>query len=308
MGYDAGRLQNILLGGAERQKQQVEGAYRATPLLEQKFRKEQQDIGQGFMDTSKQQALEYGRNLTGIDTADLVKQRQGQAQELAFRNLPAAQQAIRENLAATGGLNRGAAVKALQQPVLQASQQAADTSFAIQAQADAENLARKQQAVENLFSTQQGATLQKLGIDKNTAMYLVEQGRGDILDRASALAGIEGSTTQGLLDIEQRRQQYEAAKESANKAKRAQLYSTLGTAAGAGIGALAGGPIGMQLGSQFGGQLGGLAGGGQANLQPGITDLAGLLMARRGTPGITSLGNRGSVNTNITSPTMLPGR
>jgi len=289
-GMDTGKLRTMFLQGLGRQRGEVEKGFAQLPQFSQQFEKKQGELGQGFVDTSRQQAMDFGRNLENIDTSDMVKQRQAKAQELAFRNLPAAQQALRENLAATGGLNRGAAIRSLQQPVLQASQQAADQAFNIQSQADQDTIARREQALEGLFKTEQGAALQKLGIDKDTARLLMENGRSDVLERASALAGIESARTQGLLDIELARQQDDIRQDQAKSARRGALLGSLGSLAGAGAGmALTGGsPMGAMLGGQLGGSLGGLAGGQQANFTPGMTNLAMLLAARQRQQGLTN--------------------
>jgi len=307
-GLNTGRMRDMLMSGLGRQEQKVKGGFREASLLDDKFRKEQQGLGQGFVDTSRQQAMDFGRNLENIDTSDMVKQRQAKAQELAFRNLPAAQQALRENLAATGGLNRGAAIRPLQQPVLQASQQAADQAFNIQSQADQDTIARREQALGTLFNTEQGAALQKLGIDEDTARTLMETGRSDVLGRAMQLAGIEGQRTQGLLDIETLAQRQDMAKDAAKRQQKTALLNMLGQGVGAAAGFAAGGPMGMSVGSQLGGSLGTAAGGGQANFQPGISDLASLLAARRAaSTGTSSIGGGRTTNANYTSPRMLPG-
>lgn len=278
-GIDEGALRNALLSGLARKEEQIKAGFRQTPQIFKKFEQRQQDVGQGFIDQSKQRALDFGKQLEGIDTSDLVRQRQAKARELAFRDLPSVQQNIRESLAATGGLGRGAAIRALQAPVLQAAQTSADQSFAIQSAADEGNLLRRQQAVENMFNTTQGAALQKFGIDKDTAMLLLETGRADVLDRAAALAGIEGQRTQGLLDIEQARQQSEMAKDAARRQRTAQLISGIGTLGGAAVGGLAGGLPGASIGSQLGGQLGGFAGSGST---PDLSSSLLLLSALRG--------------------------
>ena len=123
--------------------------------------------------------------------------------------------------------------------------------------------------------------MQKLGIDRNVAQTLMENGRGDLLDRAMRLSGIEAGRTQGLLDVETLRQQQEIAKDSAKRQRNAQLASLAGTVAGS----FAGGPgIGGAIGGQIGGQLGGAAAGGAPS---GGFDLSGLLtmLALRGQGG-----------------------
>lgn len=272
MSVDINMLRTLLEQGTQKQRGLIKGAYEKTPELSQKFGAKMGELGTGFVTGSEQRAKQFGTQLTGLESPEMVRQRQAKATELAFRNLPQAQQMIRENLAATGGLGRGAAVRALQQPVMQASQQAADEAFRIQQAADERGIARQELAISNLFETGQGAALEKLGIDKDTATMLLKTGRADILDRAIKLAGIESAYTQGLMDIEVMRGQQEAARKAAKRKRRAAITSSIGTLAGGGIGAFAGGPMGAMMGSQLGGQLGGLASGGTQPL-----DLSGML-------------------------------
>ena len=111
---DFGKLRNILNLGIDRQRAEIDAGFRQTPLLNEKFRKEREALGRTFETGANQRAQDFARGLQGIESPEFVREQQAQATELAFRNLPAAQQAIRENLAATGGLNRGAAIQALQ--------------------------------------------------------------------------------------------------------------------------------------------------------------------------------------------------
>jgi len=297
-GINTGALRNILEQGLKRQRSTIEQGYAQTPELGRKFEQKQGDIGQQFVTGSRDRAMDFGRNLENIDTSDMVRERQAKAQELAFRNVPAAQQAIRENLAATGGLGRGAAIRALSQPVLQASQQAADQGFAIQTAADEDAIARREQALGTLFNTEQGANLQKLGIDQDTARTLLENGRADILNRAMQLADIEAQRTQGLLDIETLAQQQAATRDAAKRQQFGNLIGGLGSIGGAGIGALVGGgPMGALIGSQLGGQLGGFAGGGTP---PDLTSALTLMALR----------NRANAKNSYKSPSTgktLPG-
>lgn len=271
-GIDTGALLNILNQGAANQRSLVETAFGETPKLLNRFESTSQQLGEAFEKGAQQRAQQFAQGLQQVESPEFVRQQQAKARELAFRNLPTAQQNIREQLAATGGLGRGAAIRALTQPVLQAQQTAADQSFAIQQDAARRDIGRRQTALDTIFRTGQGAALQRLGIDRETAQVLLETGRSDILDRAFKLAGIEAGRTQGLLNVEQLRQQQEVARDQAKRARRGAIAGTLGTLAGAGLGAVAGGPLGAFVGSQLGGGLGGLAGGGTQPL-----DLSGLL-------------------------------
>lgn len=258
-GIDTGALRNILERGINRRRSLVEGAFTELPQFGQTFEKSQQEAGEQFADTSRQAAQNLASGLRNVESPDFVRRQQAKSRELAFRDLPAAQQQIRESLAATGGLGRGVAVRALQQPVLQAQQTAADQAFQIEQGAAGRNIARQEQALNQIFSTDAGIALQQLGIDQDVARTLLETGREDVLDRALQLSGIEAERTQGLLDLETLRQQQEIAQDQQKRARLAAILGTVGSIGGAAIG---GGGFGSVVGSQLGGGLGGLAAGG----------------------------------------------
>lgn len=271
--FDTGALRAILEQGQTRAKNEINtGFSQSAPLLKQ-FESSRNALGKAFETGANQRAQTFAQGLQQVESPEFVRQQQAKARELAFRDLPGTQELIREQLGATGGLNRGAAIRALQAPVLQAAQTASDQGFQIQQDAAARDINRRQVALKTIFDTGQGAALERLGIDEQTANTLLKTGRADIIDRAMALAGIEQNRTQGLLDIETLRQQQEIAKAQAKNARRGALLSSVGSLAGAGLGSF-GGPTGALLGSNLGGQLGGLASGGTQPL-----DLSGILTA-----------------------------
>ena len=274
-GIDTAALQAILNQGADKQRQIIETGFQDVAPLRGEFEQRRQALGQSFEQGANQRAQQFGQQLQQVESPDFVRRQQAKARELAFRGLPAAQQNIREQLAATGGLNRGAAITALSQPVLQAAQAARDESFNIEQAARGRDIARRQAAIQTVFETGQGAALERLGIDRQTANVLLETGRSDILDRAFKIAGIEQGRTQGLLDIEQTRQLQEIARDQAKNASRGALLGGLGSLAGAGLGfGLGGGAFGGLIGSQLGGQLGSFAGGGTPDLSGALAALA----------------------------------
>jgi hypothetical protein len=285
-GQDFNLLRDILNRGADTQAGLIKGGFTTTGELGEKFRTERDALGRTFETGANQRAEQFAQGLQQVESPNLVREQQAKARELAFRGLPGTQELIRENLAATGGLNRGAAVRALQQPVLQASQQASDTGFQIQQEANLRNIQRKQIALDTIFNTGQGAALERLGIDRETANVLLETGRSDILDRAFKLAGIEEGRTQGLLNIEQSRQISDIAREQAKRADQAALVKTLTSTAGSIIGSKIGGPIGGAIGKQGGGTVANLgssliAGNRSAGAQSGGQDINTLLLMQR---------------------------
>lgn len=275
---NADALRNILEQGLRKQKSVLGQGFTQLPGLGKGFEQKAGQLGEEFVTGATGRAQEFARGLQQVEDPSFVKREQGKAQELAFRNLPAVQQQIRENLAATGGLQRGAATRALQAPVLQASRAASDAGFQIQQQAAGREIERKERGLDTIFQTEQGAALTKLGIDRNTASILLQTGREDILNKAMSIAGIEQQRTQGLLDIEQLRQTSDIARQQSKRAGLGRVLSGVGSLAGTGLGfALGGGPVGALIGSQVGGQLG-FAGGGQS---PDLSGILAFLAARR---------------------------
>lgn len=294
---DAGALQAILNRGASNQRNLVNQGFGQTPQLSQDFESKRNALGQAFETGANQRAQTFGLQLGQVESPDFVREQQARAREIAFRDLPTAQQNIREQLGATGGLNRGVAIRALAQPTLQAAQASRDAQFQIQQDAARRNIERKEQTIETVFNTGQGAALEKLGIDKETANVLLKTGRADILDRAFALAGIEEGRTQGLLDIEQQRQLSEIAREAEKTRRKGGVFGAIGSLGGAVVGgvlgAKLGGPAGAvggaSLGSQVGGQLGAAAGGAnsqQSNFTSSLALLAAAQRRRQPNPGV----------------------
>jgi len=274
---DTGALRNLLMQGLGRQEQVIKGGFRELPQMSEQYEQRQKQAGQAFGEASRAAAQNLAQGLQNVESPDFLRMQQAKSRELAFRDLPAAQQQIRESLAATGGLGRGVAVRALQQPVLQAQQTAADQGFALQEAAMGRDIQRREQALNQIYSTDQGVALQSLGIDQDIARTLLDTGRGDILNRAMQLANVEQQRTQGLLDIETLRQQQEIAADQQKRAQLGAILGTVGSLGGAALGAgLTGGnPYGAAIGSSVGGGLGGLAGGGT---QP--VDLGSILALR----------------------------
>lgn len=148
-----------------------------------------------------------------------------------------AQDAIRENLAGSGvGLQGGAAIKALNQPIVQAA-------------SDTDTLAKTlnqgaQQADISAMGTVQGqdnaALAAKLGIDENTYNTIMQSDRQDLKDQLNQLLGISSQSTADELGIDQNQFNANLAQNSADNQSRNALLSSLLGAAGTGAGAYLG--------------------------------------------------------------------
>lgn len=184
--------------------------------------------------TSAQEFLnQLGQNqtLTGQSLNDLLTRQ-------AYANVPGQEEKIRENLAATGGLQRGAAATLLGQPELQAAEQ-------VQQGLGQLNLQQQQQraaALDKINTMDENFIQQKLGIDRDTLTALYQTGREDLINEANQLLGISQNQTQQLLGAEEFGLEGQIAANAANQAAKQAPFQQLSGLGGTllGYGALSG--------------------------------------------------------------------
>jgi len=156
-----------------------------------------QEAEQARRGLSSQYLSDVGRTFdnTGEEFANTLSRRLSQQQ-------PAAQQALRENLAATGGLNRGAASRA-------STNLAGD--FARSLAEGQENLALNQAqeksgairaATEKIYGMDEDFVNKKLGVSRDTLATVFQTGREDLIREAEALLGIDRSESDQMLDLQ----------------------------------------------------------------------------------------------------------
>lgn len=188
--------------------------------------------------------------------------------EAAFRDVPAAQRAIRESLGGSGLLNSGAAASTLARPTLDALRTARDFDTSQEADLLSRQAGRDESLVNARFNERKEAMQTKFGLDQDTINYLQSIGREDLIREAESLSGIEGDLGSSLLQTDMLGQQQNIARASANAARRGAIISSLGQFGGAALGSF-GGPMGAAIGGQVGGAIGGFAGGGSGgNFDP----------------------------------------
>lgn len=189
-------LINEIKAGAQRQKGIATSVRPQTTQMGEQYKK---DIG-----ASTEASQAEARKSSSQFLQDIGKSTQVQGQQLSdilrSRTLgaqPELQKQLREQMAATGGLQRGAAVKGAQQLQGQAAQQIAqgEQEIALQQQ-NAINQAKTQ--AQNL---DQQLISDKLGIDKDTLMKLYDTGRMDLINEASSLLGIEQTAGQNITSL-----------------------------------------------------------------------------------------------------------
>lgn len=222
------------------------------PQLAAAGTKYQTDINKA-VDTSQNQA----RQSSAQFLQDIGKSTQFQGQQLSdilaqrvLGQQPELQKQLRENMAATGGLQRGAAVKGSQALAQNAVGQIAqgNQQIALQQQA-ALNQAKgqAQQLDQQLISD-------KLGIDKDTLLKLYDTGRTDLINEANSLLGIEQNTSQAIENVTGAQIGANTASQVSAAQQRDALLNSL-TGMGTGMMSLGAGALGGGGGSPTGSTL-----------------------------------------------------
>lgn len=220
--YNTGPLKDILNQGAEKQRGLTNNLNLELSPVTGKFGDTQTKNANDFVTGQKTLGEDYVRSLNNPTLRDEAV---GRINENAFRNVPAAQQAIKESLAGTGRMGNGRATNLLAQPVLQAAQQAGDQATEYDVNQDQ----TRQNALGQVFGNNASALSSKLGLDSDTARTLMENGRGDLITKAANLMGVEGDLSQGLFNLEDTKQKSDiAAAEAANQRRNALYNSLLG--------------------------------------------------------------------------------
>jgi hypothetical protein len=198
------------------------------PLYD-KYKADSAKLGEDYLTSTRGASEQYKKDVAGLGLEDrLASQKAGDLlQKQQFRSVPGQQQAIKESLAATGSLRSGGGRTALAQPTKEAYQNVSDFRTEQEVQNLQQESARKEQAISNVYSTELGAQLTKLGLDKDTMQYLVESGRGDIINRAADLLGIEQSQLNAMLGIYGLKANEDMANATAENDRRQAIYNSL---------------------------------------------------------------------------------
>ena len=140
---------------------------------------------------------------------------------------PALAQQQREQLAATGGLQRGAASRASTQLSNQLAQDLSrgQTDLALQQEQQRQGALRE--ATTKAFDLDQNFIQQKLGINKDTLATVFNTGREDLIREALGLLGIDANTTQQQLDLQKFGLNQDLARSTAGAQGRNELLNTL---------------------------------------------------------------------------------
>lgn len=267
---DTGALMRISQDNESKQKAIVGGLRGNLSPVYGNFENKRNALGSGFQEGTEGLINQYGQSLEGVNNADAAARSEANVgqREQSFREVPEMQRAIRESLGGSGLLNSGAALSALSRPVLDAARSSRDFTSQNKVAELAGRTDRASNFADTSMNARSGALSTKLGLDTDTINYLTESGRGDLLDEANKLLGIEEQSGANRLGIEQARQQNEMAKAAADNARRGSIISGLTQLGGAAIGFGLGGPMGAGLGSQIGGTVGQVANGSPVSFDP----------------------------------------
>ena len=209
---------------------------RSKPINEN-FANKNTQLGNEFLDTTKQMGSDYTNSLNNPALRD---QAVGRINENAFRNVPSAQNMIKESLAGTGRYGSGRATDLLAQPVLQAAQQAGDQATEFDVNQDA----IRQGALRDVYNTNTGAAGTKFGSDTGTNLTKTGFDRFDLGQYYGDQGDIENNLSQGLFNLDVTKQNANIAAAQAKSAQRSALLQSIlgigGQIAGGYAGGLAG--------------------------------------------------------------------
>lgn len=155
---------------------------------------------------------------------------------------PEIQAQLKESLAATGGLGRGAATAAFSRAGQAAAEEIGRGETAIQTQ----RLQGLQDAAKTVFGADLGAIQQATGLDASSLETLFQSGRQDLIREAQSIMQAERDRTQNRLAIEANANTYNIAQQTADAAGQNALTQALLEQLGRGAGGY--------IQSKFGGQ------------------------------------------------------
>lgn len=231
--YDVRGIINQINQGGEEQRRIIS---QGRPETEAQLTRFQTGVDTAQAGAKTARETERARYLSELDpvTSRLLQAQTDQLKRTTFGAIPEAQQATREALAASGGLNRGVSAESLARVPLQAAQQFSEGAADLQQQA----LQTQQQALANLHSEESQAIAKDLGIDQDTYNTVLNTGNQALINELNALIEESRTRTAGLVGAEQFRQTGNVASASADEANRQAVFQSLtglgGTLAGLG--------------------------------------------------------------------------
>lgn len=202
-----------------------------TTTLNNKFGTDANSLTAALQSKSQAMGREYIRDAGSASTnlgnnlADTLKQR-------VLRNTPELQRSLREGMAASGGLNRGAVGAGMSRVAVGQAQELGSGLRDISAQ----ELAAKNKAIDTVFNTDQDTLRTATGLDYQTLQKLLDSGRTDIITEAANLLDSERSINSAKAGILGAGADSASAASAASAANQNDLISALLGGIGKGVG------------------------------------------------------------------------
>lgn len=142
------------------------------------------------------------------------------AKQAIYADLPGQQDAIRQALAATGGLDRGTASKQLAAPVLQAASKYSQTVANTTAQQLQQKQQAQQQTIQTIMNMDNNVLQQTFGMNKEQALTIMNSNRQDLKDQLTDLVNQSRNQTSQTLGVQSADIQNKYNAEVAKKAQK----------------------------------------------------------------------------------------
>lgn len=220
--YDISGIQNLIQQGGQEERAQLARLRPETQKLTDTFRS---DVS-GAQDRARADQAASGKALISeLDpvTSRLLQSQTDQLKRTTFGQIPEAQQAAREALAATGGLQRGVSAESLARVPIEAARTFGEGAANLQQ----ESLRTQQDALQNLQSQESQLISKNLGIDADTYNTILNSGNAALIGELNGLIEEARNRTQGLVGAEQFRQTGNVANAAAENANQQAIYSSL---------------------------------------------------------------------------------
>jgi hypothetical protein len=271
---DLNQLLNTIAQAGQYQKSIINALPPQIMQRLQQYAQSLQGAGQQYQGNIENQLQKYQTSVSDIYGPNSEAAIAANAANLRniYSQVPGTENAIRNALAATGGLQRGNAGVALAQPYVQAANQYGQTAAGVTAQQTAAQQQAKQQALNVVNQMEAGVFQNLFGMSKEQATTILNTGNAALQNQLAELItqsqrqteetlGVQGIQAQNAYQNALQQQGYQSA-----------IFNGL---ADVGIGAATGGAgYGPGLAAIFGGLGGGLPAGADVNSANYYSNLA----------------------------------
>jgi hypothetical protein len=254
---DLSQLLNTIAQAGQYQKSIINALPPQIMQRLQQYAQSLQGVGQQYQGNIENQLQKYQTGISGIYGPNSEAAIAANAANLRniYSQVPGTENAVRNALAATGGLQRGNAGVALAQPYVQAANQYGQAAAGVTAQQTAAQQQAKERALGIVNSMEAGVFQQLFGMSKEQAATILQTGNTALQNQLSQLLLQSQQQTQETLGIQgiQAQNAYQNALQQ--QGYQSAIYNGL---ADVGIGAATGGAgYGPGLAAIFGGLGGG---------------------------------------------------